>query len=184
MSRKRFLITSLLLVACVGLLAACGAGTKASSPATTTSTTTTAPSGGAPSSAAFAKFADCLKQHGVTAPAGGGFGGGGAGGGPPQGGGGARPQLSTADRATFQAAQTACASLRPAGGGGFQRGGGGANSSAFAAYNNCLKLHGVTITPGQRPNTASKKVQTAMTACASLRPAPGSGAVTPPPATS
>jgi hypothetical protein len=175
MSRKRFLLMSVLLVACVGLLAACGAGTKASAPATSTGTTTTAPPGGAAASSAFAKFQDCLKQHGVTQsfrPGGGGPPG--AGGGPPQG--GARPQLSAADRAKFQAAQTACASLRPAGAGGFR---GGGNSAATAAYTNCLKLNGVTITPGTRPDTTSKKVQTAMTACAALRPAPGGAAPTP-----
>jgi hypothetical protein len=158
MSRKRLLVWSVVLVACVLTLAACGASTKGSSPAT--STTTTSPSGGATASSAFAKYATCLQQHGVTPP---------AGGGPPQGGGGGGLQnLSSAERAKFQAARTACASLRPAGAGGFQRGGG--NSTAFAAYANCLKLHGVTVTPGKRPNTTSNKVQTAMAACASLRP--------------
>lgn len=161
MSRKRLLVWSVVLVACVLTLAACGAGTKGASPATSTTTTSPSPSGGAAASSAFAKYATCLQQHGVTPP---------AGGGPPQGGGagGGLQNLSSADRAKFQAARTACASLRPAGAGGFQRGGG--NSTAFAAYANCLKLHGVTVTPGKRPNTTSKKVQTAMAACASLRP--------------
>jgi hypothetical protein len=70
---------------------------------------------------------------------------------------------------------TACASLRPSGlqagpGGGAP--GGGANSAAFAAYRNCLTLHGVKATaqigPGGATLTASEKK--AMTACASLRP--------------
>jgi hypothetical protein len=72
---------------------------------------------------------------------------------------------------------TACASLRPSGlqagpgGGGF--GGGAANSAAFAAYRNCLTLHGVKATaqiggPGGATLTASEKKAT--TACASLRP--------------
>jgi hypothetical protein len=161
--RKRLLIWSLLLVAGVLSLAACGAGSNSSSPATTTT-----PSGGSTSSSAFAKYTTCMKQHGVTLPSGG------AGGGPPQSGGGLQ-NLSSADRAKFQSARTACAGLRPAGAGpGFQQGGG--NSAAFAAYSNCLKLHGVTLKRGSRPDTTSKKVQTAMAACASLRPS----ATTPP----
>jgi hypothetical protein len=160
----------LLLFALVLVLAACGASSSSSSSTTSTQTTTTSSSTG--SGASFANYATCLKQHGVTQAFGPGRGA--AGGTPPTGTAGNRPQLSAADRKKFQAAQTACAKLRPAGArGGFPGGGpGGANSAAFAAYNNCLKLHGVTVTRGTRLSTATKKVKAAMTACASLRPAP------------
>jgi hypothetical protein len=150
-------------------LAACGASSSSSS-STTPATTTTTGSGSTGSGASFANYTACLEQHGVTAFAG----RGGAGGAPPAGGGGNRPQLSAADRKKFQAAQTACAKYRPAGGRGFP---GGANSAAFAAYSNCLKLHGVTLARGTQLSTASKKVKTAMAACAPLRPA---GAPKPP----
>jgi len=114
----------------------------------------------------------------VTLPAGGGGGGGGA---PPTSTNGtattarpARPQGGGS--ASFQKAMTACASLRPAGlrpGGAAGGGpGGGANSAAFAAYRNCLTLHGVKTTaansaPGTTQTAATKK---AMAACASLQP--------------
>ena len=66
--------------------------------------------------------------------------------------------------------------------GGFNRGGaGGFNSAAFAAYRNCLKLHGVTLpTPGAKPTAGSttstttaqsnSTFQAAEQACAALRP--------------
>ena len=117
-------------------------------------------SSAAPSSASgngLQAYRDCLSQHGVTLPArnrnqsnsstasgstdsqsgaprgnGGGFGNG---------------QFSLppgVDQATFNAAQQACANLRPAGGGG-ARGG-----AAAAAYRSCLADHGVTV-----PSTSS-----------------------------
>jgi hypothetical protein len=92
----------------------------------------------------------------------------------------------------FEAAMTACRSLLPAGGGqNFQ------NSPAFAAYRNCLQLHGVTLpkagqgnggggqTPGSTTpgaprgfgglDTTNPTVQAALKACAALRPAGGPG---------
>jgi hypothetical protein len=164
----------LLLVGVVPLaLAACG-----STSASGSSTSTTKP--GAASEAAYTA---CLKQHGVTLPTftpgsfptGGtrptftpGSGGFGAGGG-------------LRNNPKFEAAATACKSLRPSGGfGGFGRGSGGFNSAAFAAYRNCLKLHGVTLPTGRPPNsgtgstpsttTPSASYQAAIAACAALRP--------------
>ncbi|HEY3612122.1 MAG TPA: hypothetical protein VGK92_00375 [Gaiellales bacterium] len=159
-----------------------GSGSSATSAATTSSgsaTTAATATGGATANAAFAKYSACLRQHGVTLPA---RGTGGAGpGGPPSTTGGTNtpPQQPAggAGSATFQKAQTACASLRPkgarAGGPGF---GGGQDNAAFAAYRNCLTIHGVkasSLRPGSAGTaTVSAKVKQAMTACASLRPAP------------
>jgi len=126
---------------------------------------------------------DCLRQHGVTInvptarpsgvrpsgvrpsgvrpsgvrPSGRGFGGfPGFGNEPPSG----------VDQQTWDAAQQACASVRPSFG---PRAGG--NNSAIAAYRNCLRDHGVTMAggPGQL-NTADPKVAAAMQACAPLLP--------------
>jgi hypothetical protein len=136
----------------------------------------------------MAKYTACLKQNGVTLPTGRGTppaGGGGAGGTPPAAPTGTNGGTSTTQRpagsqggnAKFAKAQAACAKLRPAGmrAGGFGGPGGGtnANSAAFAAYRNCLTLHGVKASAlrfggGATPTAATKK---AMTACASLRPA-------------
>jgi hypothetical protein len=82
----------------------------------------------------------------------------------------------------FTKAAAACKSLRPSGGFGGFGGSGGFNSTAFAAYRNCLKLHGVTLPTGGAPkagttstptttfDTSSPTVQAAMQACAALRP--------------
>ena len=91
----------------------------------------------------------------------------------------------------FQQAMQACRSQLPTGGQNFQ------NSPAFAAYRNCLTLHGVTLpqpsaggqstsstAPGGGPgglgglNRADPAVQAAIAACAPLRPSGGAGAST------
>ena len=185
-----------LLVGGAIALTACGGGSNAPTTPTTTAnagagtTTTTTTTGGGPrSNAAFVKYTDCLQEHGVKLPD---FGSGGAPGtgGPPPGATGdpgATPQAPAGvDNAAFRKAQTACASLRPKGarngGPGF---GGGQNNAAFAAYRNCLTIHGVKLTdlrPGAG-TTPSAKVTKAMTECASLRPTrgapPGSTTTTP-----
>jgi hypothetical protein len=155
-------------------LAACGGSSgSASSSGTSTSTgaaATTAAGGagtGGTNSAAFTKYAACLRKNGVDIPTGGAGGAPGAGNGPPSTN-GAAPPGQGADNSTFQKAQTACASLRPAGAGGGFPGGQGGNSSANAAFRNCLKLKGVTATT---PRTSAKFTK-AMTACASLLPQP------------
>jgi hypothetical protein len=182
----------LLLVGVVPLiLSACGGSAASGS-----STSTTKPK------ASEAAYTSCLKQHGVTlpnfnrgsggAPAGGTRptftpGSGSFPGGAPGSGGG-----FFQNNPKFQKAATACKSLRPSGGfgGGFGRAGGagGFNSTAFAAYRNCLKLHGVTLpTPGAKPavgstpsttfNQSSPAFQAATQACAALRPT-GTGSTT------
>jgi len=76
----------------------------------------------------------------------------------------------------MQSALQACRSLLPAGGRNFQ------NNPAFAAYRNCLQLHGVTTGTGggQGLDRTSPTVQAAMQACSALRPAPSSSTSTPP----
>ncbi len=110
--------------------------------------------------AAFAKYTTCLEQHGVTLPTRrpGGFGGGGGNGGATDGSdGGDRATASApaaffsgANSAKFRAAQTACSKLLPAASAAAASsaaggGGGGGNAAAFAAYRNCLTLHGVKL---------------------------------------
>lgn len=195
-----------LVVGALALSACGGTGSSAASPGTaagsTSSSTTTTPTTTGGGAAAFAAYSNCLKQHGVTLPN---FAGRRPGGGtPPANGGGNPPANATgrprggfggafgtpAQRKKFQAAQTACAKLRPAGG-GFGRGGGrggffgGGNNAAFAAYRNCLTIHGVTF--GRRtsggapaaPNVSTAKMKAALTACATLRPS-GFGGRRPP----
>jgi hypothetical protein len=168
------------------LLAACSSGGAA--------TTTTTTSGGKTSGgASLTAFRQCLSKHGVNLPSG--AGGGGGGGTPPSGGsfpeGGTPPSGGSApagagggagftNNPKFAAAAKVCASVEPKG--GFGGGASGANSTAFAAYRNCLKLHGVTLpsgtssSPTSTVDTSSAAYQAAQTACASLRP---SGASTP-----
>jgi hypothetical protein len=136
-------------------------GVAGTSPASGSST-----AGGAVDSAAREAYRSCLADHGVTLPQrtpGQG--------GPPSTAAGAT--RSTIDPTVMQAAQTACASLRPAGqGGGFGQGGAGqggaANSQfrqAYQAYLSCLADHGVTV-----PSTA------ATTATVPSTPTAGAGA--------
>jgi hypothetical protein len=166
------------LVVGASSLAACGGGSgSASSSDTDTSTSTAAAStaaGGAgangTSSAAFTKYAACLKKNGVDLPAGG-PGGPGTGNGPPSTDGGANgaPPAPGGDRAKFQKAQQACASLQPAGANGGFPGAGGDNNAATAAFRNCLTINGV------KDGTArtSEKFKKATAACASLLPKRG-----------
>jgi hypothetical protein len=160
-------------------LAACGGGSGAAAstnPSTSSGGTTTAagPAGGTNrNSAAFAKYAACLKKNGVTLPARGAGGAPGAGNGTPGTNGGPAPGQG-AGNAKFQKAQAACASLRPAGARRGFAGGQGGNSAANAAFRNCLKLKGVKATTSRTSATFKQ----AMTACASLRPQPQQGSTT------
>jgi hypothetical protein len=197
------------------VMAGCGGGggTKSASAASSSaSTSTVAPAG----AASFAAYSKCMTSHGIPASA-----LTRRGNGPPTTGGtagtdGSTPPASTPDgpgngptpslpagvtQTQYQAALDACRSQLPAGGfGGGGGAGGGANSAEFAAYRNCLQLHGVTLpTGGQRAggqpdatgqtapsgstppaggfgglNTSDPTVQAALTACMSLRPAQGS----------
>jgi len=114
-------------------------------------------------SPAFAKFQNCLKQHGVD------------------------PTDSNArGSSAFQTALSACRSLLPSQGAGAGSGfGGGAppgsgaagsgNSSSFAKFQACLKSHGVnTGAAGQ----SSAKTQAAIATCQKLLQPTGSGTTT------
>jgi len=181
--RTRQALFSFLAIAIgAAVLCACGSGASA------VTTTTTAVGGGTGSTkASLAAYSACLQEHGVKLPN--------FGGGPPSGslptngsfpsGGGGREQFNSP---AFKKAAAACASLRPKSFG--NRGGRGFSNAAFAAYRNCLKIHGVTLpsrptsssnsTPSTTLNTKSPKVKAALAACASLLPkrTPQSGATT------
>lgn len=179
-NRTRRYASAVLVLGALGLLfSACSSSGSAT-------TTSTASSAKASSGASLSAFRQCLSKHGVSLPSFSGSGrppsgaGGAPGEGtPPTGSGGAPGGNGFANNSKFAAAAKACASVEPKGGfGGF--GGTAANSSAFAAYRNCLKLHGVTLpsgTSGSTPssvNTSSAAYQAAQTACAALRPKAGS----------
>lgn len=87
---------------------------------------------------------------------------------------------SGVDDATWQKAQSACASVRPSFGPG-GRGNGAGDNGAMRAYRDCLSNHGVSAStaPGSL-NTADPKVAAAEKACAVLRP---TAAPTPTPST-
>lgn len=164
------------------MFTACGGSSGSSATSTTsgnaTTASTTPAAGGTANNAAFAKYTACLKKNGVTLPNFGAGGPGAGGGAPPTTTGGTPPQGGGppgGNNAKFQKAQTACAKYRPAGarGAGGPGFGGGQNNAAFAAYRNCLTIHGVKLSavrPGSA-TTTNAKVQKALTACASLRPA-------------
>jgi hypothetical protein len=135
----------------------------------------------------FAAYTECLQKNGVTittpsrgprAGASGGPDGGlpsgmprpsgsfpGGGRGFPGGGGFQKP--ADVDQATWDKAQAACASVRPSFGGGNRNGGNGMN----AAYQNCLKQHGVTATDGKL-DTTDATVKKALETCKVLKPQP------------
>jgi hypothetical protein len=137
------------------VLAGCGGGGSSKASASAGSSTTTTAATGR-NTAAFAKYRDCLKQHGVDLPN---FGQRG------QRQGGETPGSSVPPRTQpslpagvtqqqFDAAQQACESLRPAG--GFGGGGGGVrNSAAFKAYVSCLADHGVAVSTTTSTSTTA-----------------------------
>ncbi|WP_433293168.1 hypothetical protein ACQP2F_29940 [Actinoplanes sp. CA-030573] len=172
--------------AAVLLAAACGGGSDSSGGGNATGT------GGGGNNQAFTAYIDCLKKNGVTItlPSRGPRGDGasrGPGEGFPEGGfpsgmprpsgsafargngvpgGGFLQKPAGVDDATWEKAQSACASVRPSFGGN-RNGGNGAN----AAYRNCLQQHGVT--QGETPlNTADPTVKKAMETCKVLQPQP------------
>jgi hypothetical protein len=180
-SRIRKTAHRVLLIGCVPLmLAACGSSSASGSVGSSSSSV--------PKSSATASrtaYTNCLKQHGVTISAAGG--GGIPSGAPPSFGseGAAPAQGNLSNNPAFQKASNACKSLRPSGGFGGPSGSGGFNSSAFAAYRNCLKLHGVTLPTGGAANSAgstpsttlsqsSPTVKAALQACAALQPSASS----------
>jgi hypothetical protein len=185
------LFIALPLIGVALLAAACGGGsTKTSSSA---SSSTTAPAGST-AAASRAKFTQCLESHGVPASvASAGFGRRGTGGSTSStttgGGAAGRSSLFT----QYQSAFNACRSDLPSGAGRP----GNFNSAAFAAYRNCLEIHGVTVpttTPGSSGSggfsgglgaaTQSPAFQAAQKACTSLLPARSGSTTTAPPAAS
>jgi len=188
-SHKRMFVAPMRLALVLGLaafgvlMAACGSSSSGA-----TATTSGGSSKGTSSTTAFQS---CLAKHGVTLPSG--FNGGGPpsgasgetpppGGTPPSGAGGTPPSGAGGfgGNSKFQKAIQACASLQPKG----ARGANGANSTAFASYRNCMKLHGVAIAafgPGTSSttqttiDTTSAAYQAASAACKSLLPAGGTG---------
>jgi hypothetical protein len=149
------------------LLAACGGGSSNASASTTPSTSTPAAAaaggGGGFSNSAFTA---CLKQQGVSLPAGFGAGRGPRGGsgatGPPagpSGGSGARgggffggggSGLSSTQRAAFRA----CRSKLPGGGFGGRGFAGGASATQLKAYLSCLGDNGVKVPKTSTSTTA------------------------------
>ena len=177
-----------LVIASAALLlsvAACGGGSE--TPATGTDN-----QNGGGGNNAFAAYTECLSKNGVTitmpsggarvrpsgAPGGGGpsgqprpsgsarAGGGMSGGGMPGGGGFGKPE--GVDDATWQKAQTACASVMPSGRPG---GGGRGNGNGMSpAYRNCLQDNGVTLGQGAAPASSDPAMQKAAEACKALAP--------------
>ncbi len=146
-------------------LAACGGGSSSGSAGSGSTTTTVK------GSTSQTALSDCLKQHGVTLPAGLGNGG------PPTGetpgsfppGGTPGSLPAGVDQQKLQDAFKACGGT----GGGFP--GGGQNTQAFQAYTSCLGDHGVTVTPakGSTPATFDRNsaaFAAANKTCAALLP--------------
>ena len=194
--------TVIVAAAFASTLAACGGGSSAkTTSATTAAPTTTTTTNSSARRAAATAYRNCLASHGVNLPArtpgtggggggagagggGGGFGGGGGGFGGGFGGFGGTTTLPPGvTQAEMNAATAACASLRPS------FGGGGANSAAFrtafTAFINCLKNHGVTGIGTVDPNNpqaalanvdrTSATYTAAAQACRALLPTRGSG---------
>jgi hypothetical protein len=180
-SRARAWAIGVAALASLGvILAACGGGSKTTATASPGQSTTTAPANGNRTAQRQA-FNQCMQSHGVNAsnlrPRD--FGGGGGGTSTTTGGSGPTSSFTLPPGVTqqhLQSALQACRSLLPSGGRNFQ------NNPAFAAYRNCLQLHGVTAGSGggQGLDRTNPTVQAAMQACAALRPASSSSTSTPP----
>jgi hypothetical protein len=167
------------------MLAACGGSAKPAAASTNNG-------GGA---TGIQAYVTCLNQHGVkialpsggprTRPSGGptgpgpsfspggGFGGGGFGGGGFGGGdfggifGGTDNPPAGVSQSTWSAALSACKSVQPS----FARSSSGPNNTAFQAYLNCLRSHGVTASAGPNAiNASDPTTGAAMKTCAPLRP--------------
>jgi hypothetical protein len=177
-----------LLVGLALLASSCGSASSGATPAAATTTTTTGTPSDSPAtggnSAAFAKFAACMKKNGASVgrfrgrppvgqnPP--------AGQNPPSGQQpptGQRRTLTPARQKTFQKALAACRSLAPQGQ-GFGLRPSGQNNPQFAKYRACMQKHGVTLMqPGstQQPNGDSKAFRAATQACGQLLVLPASG---------
>jgi hypothetical protein len=158
-------------------LSACGGGSASGSAASGSTTTTVK------DSTSRTALSACLKQHGVTLPAG--FGSGGNGGPPPGGVPGSFPAGGTpgslpagVDQQKLQSAIKACGGT----GNGFP--GGGQNRQAFQAYTSCLGDHGVKVAEpsGTTPATFDRNSAAFVAAnkvCAALLPTPSTTTTVP-----
>jgi len=188
--RRRAPRLALGLTAVVALalaLAACG-GASAKPASTTTTAPSSAAGTGRPNAAALQAFRDCMQKAGVTIPtapprpagqtpttdANGSFRGGGGGGGGRGLGGGLGGVFNSTDPNT-QAALKGCESKLPAGFLQQQQ----QRQNALAAFNSCMKDHGVTIapaTPGApSPSTTIDRTSDAYKTCSLLLPARPNG---------
>jgi hypothetical protein len=157
-----------LTVASVAVLfaAACGGGSDAPDAGN---------GGGTGDAGGFAAYTECLAENGVTLT----MPSEGAGGRPPGGArpsgmarpsGGARPpgggigKPAGVDDATWEKAQSACASVRPSGMPGGGRPSGGPRRGADSAYRNCLRENGASVAAS--PDPAAAEV------CDVLKPSP------------
>lgn len=190
--RRRLPARSVAILVAALAATACSGGSSKSVAVSATTTSSTTP--GTPSSQAFTQ---CMQSHGVTITNLRGL----RGGATPS----SLPAGVTAPQ--FQQAFQACRSQLPTGGAGGQ---GFLNNPQFAAYRNCLKLHGVTLPqPGQGGGGAGGQstsstvagagpgggqglgnldrnnpaVAAALQACVALRPSGGPGGSTTTPTT-
>jgi hypothetical protein len=186
--------TALVLVALATLAAGCGSSSSSSSSSSSTSAST-----GSGSSKGRAALAACLKQHGVTLPAGRGPGAGAPPGGAPGAGSGNPPAGApgsgsgnppaggppggfpggAAGNSKFRAAFKACGANFPAG----RRS--GFNRQTIQKYVTCVRNHGYNLPnpnfSGNKPVfpaniRSNKKFQSASKACQSLLAPPQGGA--------
>lgn len=170
-------------------LTACGGNSTTADSSAAAPAATPAASGAAAGPPDFTAYRDCMAQNGVTLPDMGQPPAGGAmpTGAPPSGMPAGAPPSGAAggpggfalpdgvDQATFDKAQTACASLRPTMGGG--RAPARLDETAVAAFKSCMTDHEVTIPSGDNWMTqldrTDAKVKAAMDTCAPLLPQPG-----------
>ncbi|MGZ4239856.1 MAG: hypothetical protein ACXVHB_24510 [Solirubrobacteraceae bacterium] len=186
--------TALVLVALATLVAGCGSSSSSSSSSSSTSAST-----GSGSSTGRAALAACLKQHGITLPAGrpgagappGGAPGAGSGnppagapgsgsGNPPAGGPPSGFPGGAGNNSKFRAALKACGANFPAGG---RRG--GFNRQNIQKYVTCVRQHGYNLPnpdfSGKGPVfpaniRTNKKFQSASKSCQTLLAPPQGGA--------
>ncbi len=194
-SAKAAATAALVIVLAALGLAACGGSSSSKSASTTSTAANAAANPARPGPAQFAKFRECLKQHGVTLPAPGGRSGS-RGASPFGAGGSGLPKGVT--RAQFETASKACGGAR------FRRAGSGSGrlrnpafKAQLAKFAECMRKNGVNVpapdTSGNGPifstkgiNTRSSTFKAAQVKCSGelrsvFRPGarPGAGAAPP-----
>lgn len=177
-------LTAMSALAILLTLTACSTGSSGEASMDPSPAATSLHSSGISGAPDFTAYRDCMADNGVTLPD-----MGGPAGGPPSAIPSALPPDGTGalpgglpegvDQAAFDAAQTACADLAPAGGpagpGGIV-GPGDIDDSALAAFRSCLSDNGVELSEDQDPmrglDRSDPTVQSALDTCAPLLPAP------------